>query len=61
MARLPQPGGDSGSRGDILNGFLAVAHNADETLKDTGLSLEFRLFVRPCPHSGLLVHKAMHH
>lgn len=33
MARLPQPGGDNGSWGDILNDFLAQAHNADGTLK----------------------------
>lgn len=34
MARLPQPGGDNNTWGDILNGFLAVGHNADGTLKD---------------------------
>lgn len=33
MARLPQPGGDEGAWGDILNEFLAQAHNADGTLK----------------------------
>lgn len=36
MARLPQPGGDVGNWGDILNGFLAVEHNIDGTLKPTG-------------------------
>src|SRR5579859_7965470 len=35
MARLPTPGGDDGNWGDILNGFLDVAHNPDGTLKDT--------------------------
>jgi hypothetical protein len=32
MARLPQPGGDDGSWGGILNTFLTTAHNADGTL-----------------------------
>lgn len=34
MARLPQPGGDSGEWGDILNTFLNVAHKTDGSLKD---------------------------
>ncbi len=33
MGRLPIPGGDSGSWGDILNDFLATEHNSDGTLK----------------------------
>lgn len=33
MARLPTPGGDNGTWGDILNEFLSVEHNADGTLK----------------------------
>jgi len=36
MARLPQPGSDSGVWGGILNDFLAVEHNADGTLKASG-------------------------
>ena len=36
MARLPQPGADSGSWGDILNDFLLVEHNANGTLKSSG-------------------------
>jgi hypothetical protein len=36
MSRLPTPGSDNGTWGDILNDFLAVSHNADGTLK-TGL------------------------
>src|SRR5882762_3530704 len=36
MARLPVPGADDGTWGDVLNGFLAVAHNPDGTLSDTG-------------------------
>lgn len=35
MARLPLPGGDDGTWGDILNGFLSVAHNPDGTLKSS--------------------------
>lgn len=46
MARLPIPGGDDGTWGDILNEFLQVAHNNDGTLQDipinkvTGLSAD---------------------
>jgi hypothetical protein len=36
MARLPQPGGDSGNWGDILNAFLQVEHNGDGSLKTGG-------------------------
>lgn len=36
MARLPVPGGDDGSWGDILNAFLSVEHNSDGTLKTSG-------------------------
>ena len=42
MSRLPQPGGDSGSWGQILNDYLSQSHNADGTLKDgvvTGATL----------------------
>lgn len=33
MARLPQPGGDDGTWGDLLNDFLSQEHNTDGTLK----------------------------
>ena len=36
MARLPQPGGDAGSWGAILNDYLGQAHNDDGTLKPIG-------------------------
>jgi hypothetical protein len=36
MARLPQPGADSGVWGSVLNDFLGVEHNTDGTLKATG-------------------------
>ncbi|HSX00496.1 MAG TPA: hypothetical protein VLH38_05665 [Patescibacteria group bacterium] len=36
MARLPQPGADDGTWGNVLNDFLAVEHNADGTLKASG-------------------------
>lgn len=36
MTRLPQVGADDGSWGDILNGFLAVEHNTDGTLRTDG-------------------------
>ncbi len=38
MARLPIPGGDDGTWGDILNSFLVVSHNTDGTLKSNSLS-----------------------
>ncbi|HKU18825.1 MAG TPA: hypothetical protein VJP80_06155 [Candidatus Saccharimonadales bacterium] len=34
MARLPTPGSDDGTWGDILNQFLTVEHNSDGTLKN---------------------------
>lgn len=34
MTRLPQPGGDDGSWGSILNDYLSQSHNSDGTLKD---------------------------
>ncbi len=33
MARLPQPGGDVGNWGQILNDYLSQVHNVDGTLK----------------------------
>lgn len=54
MARLPQPGGDSGSWGDILNAYLSVAHNPDGTLKDTGLiSLKYTFPEGGIPYTDL--------
>jgi len=38
MARLPQPGSDDGTWGDILNDFLSIEHNADGTLKDNSVT-----------------------
>jgi uncharacterized protein DUF5907 len=37
MARLPIPGGDDNTWGDVLNDFLGQAHNADGTLKDAAV------------------------
>lgn len=36
MVRLPNPGGDNGTWGNILNDFLAVEHNSDGSLKTSG-------------------------
>ena len=36
--RLPIPGQDNGTWGDILNGFLNVAHNADGTLNPSAVT-----------------------
>ncbi len=35
MSRLPTPGGDDGTWGNVLNDFLAVAHNPSGTIKTT--------------------------
>jgi hypothetical protein len=34
MTRLPTPGSDDGTWGNVLNDFLAISHNADGTLKN---------------------------
>src|SRR3989344_1307959 len=38
MARLPQPGGDGGNWGSILNDYLSQAHKSDGTLKDNAVT-----------------------
>jgi hypothetical protein len=38
MARLPTPGGDSGTWGDVLNEFLKRSHNTDGTLKTSAVA-----------------------
>jgi hypothetical protein len=38
MARLPQPGGDAGNWGDILNEFLSQAHKDNGLLKDNSVT-----------------------
>lgn len=38
MARLPQPGGDAGNWGAILNDYLAQSHKADGQLKDNSVT-----------------------
>lgn len=38
MARLPQPGGDAGNWGDILNEYLAQAHKADGSLRNDSVT-----------------------
>lgn len=37
MSRLPIPGSDNNTWGDILNNFLMTAHNPDGTIKDIGV------------------------
>ena len=37
MPRLPQPGGDQGEWGSILNEYLSIAHNADGSLKSNSI------------------------
>lgn len=38
MARLPQPGGDAGDWGTILNDFLSQSHNVDGTLRNNAVT-----------------------
>ena len=38
MARLPNPGSDNGTWGQVLNDYLLQAHKADGTLKDDAIS-----------------------
>ena len=38
MARLPQPGGDNGTWGNVLNDYLSQAHDADGSLKDNSVT-----------------------
>ena len=38
MARLPTPGADDGTWGDVLNAFLTVSHNTDGSLKSSAVS-----------------------
>lgn len=38
MSRLPIPGGDDDTWGNILNDFLGVSHNADGTLKNNAVT-----------------------
>jgi len=37
MARLPVPGSDEGTWGDVLNTYLLTAHNSDGTLKNSSV------------------------
>lgn len=38
MARLPEPGGDTGQWGNVLNDYLRVVHNDDGSLKTGAVS-----------------------
>lgn len=38
MARLPQPGGDEGTWGNVLNDFLLVSHDTDGEIKTNAVS-----------------------
>lgn len=50
MARLPHPGGDSGTWGDILNEYLAVAHTSTGQL-NLASSAKQILTQQPLPNS----------
>ena len=38
MVRLPQPGSDDGTWGDLLNEYLGVSHATDGSLKTSAVS-----------------------
>lgn len=38
MARLPQPGSDNGTWGDVLNDYLSQTHKSDGSLKDNAVT-----------------------
>ena len=38
MSRLPQPGGDQDTWGNVLNDFLSQSHNGDGSLKSSAVS-----------------------
>jgi len=40
MSRLPTPGGDNNTWGDVLNEFLSVSHNSDGTLKNLFINVK---------------------
>jgi hypothetical protein len=46
MIRLPNPGGDNGNWGNLLNDFLTVAHSHDGSLKSEALQLAGS-YIRP--------------
>lgn len=49
MARLPQPGGDNGNWGSILNDYLSQVHNGDGTLKNAVVSAKLSPTTAPPP------------
>lgn len=56
MSRLPTPGGDDGTWGNVLNDFLNVEHNADGSLKlrtDTALTGKYTLPAGGIPKTDL--------
>jgi hypothetical protein len=51
MPRLPQPGSDAGNWGNLLNDFLATAHDSNGNLKNGTVSLA-KLAIGNSPSSG---------
>lgn len=54
MSRLPNPGGDAGQWGQILNEYLSQSHNADGTLKN-GIVTSSHLAPNAVNSSNLIV------
>ena len=38
LARLPTPGADDGTWGDVLNNYLSIEHNSDGTQKTVSIA-----------------------
>ena len=49
MGRLPTPGGDADTWGDVLNEYLEVEHNTDGTHKTDYLPLTGGTLTDPSP------------
>ncbi|MEX0668426.1 MAG: hypothetical protein WD061_01630 [Candidatus Saccharimonadales bacterium] len=57
-ARLPIPGEDAGTWGDILNEFLEVSHNPDGSLRNINLDLISNVDVSGVDNGFTLVYDA---
>ncbi|MEX2398808.1 MAG: hypothetical protein WD432_02060 [Candidatus Saccharimonadales bacterium] len=58
MPRLPIPGEDAGTWGDILNEFLEVSHQADGSLRNINLELISNIDITNSEDSDVLIYDA---
>lgn len=54
MSRLPVPGSDDNTWGNVLNDFLLVAHDTDGTLLGTSVRAASRPQILPYSNQGIL-------